>query len=259
MNYKQKARAYHQAVSAYDTATVTSMVHENYIQHNPKVPTGREAFVDLLPKLKEFGSKIENIRMLEHDPYIIMHHRWQNAEPFGAKETAAFHVIRFDDDGLIAEHWNVMTPLLPPNPSGRSLLDGERQITDLDQTNENIRITREMFQKWVLYSQEKYQDLLVEFFYSDFHQHHPLIADGIDGFMQAFRDQKIDFRYKKNHAVFGEGNFTLSVSEGESNGSLSAFYDLYRWNRGKVAEHWSVIQQIPTEGLANNNTMFNFR
>ena len=38
----------------------------------------------------------------------------------------------------------------------------------------------------------------------------------------------------------------------------SVFYDLVRFENGKIAEHWDVIQTVPTDGLANDNTMFNF-
>jgi len=67
------------------------------------------------------------------------------------------------------------------------------------------------------------------------------------------------FKYTKIHKVLGEGNFVLTVSEGEWNGGKKhAFYDLFRMQGGKIIEHWDVIQEIPTENLANNNGMFNF-
>ena len=64
------------------------------------------------------------------------------------------------------------------------------------------------------------------------------------------------FKYTKIHKVLGEGNFVLTISEGEWNGKQQAFYDLLRFENGKAVEHWDVIQEIPAENLANQNTMF---
>lgn len=118
------------------------MVEVNYIQHNPNVPSGRAAFISFLPKLKEHGSQIQNIRMLEDGPYIIMHHLWQNAAPFGADEMVAFHIIRFDENGLIAEHWNVAIEKF-----SRSLYEGETEIRELEKTLENKEIIAELFKR----------------------------------------------------------------------------------------------------------------
>ena len=67
------------------------------------------------------------------------------------------------------------------------------------------------------------------------------------------------FKYKKIHKVLGEGNFVLTVSEGEWSGKAQVFYDLFRMKNGKIVEHWDVIQPIPTENLANSNGMFGFQ
>jgi len=37
----------------------------------------------------------------------------------------------------VAEHWDDITPFAKPNPSGRTLLDGTTEVTDLDKTVEN--------------------------------------------------------------------------------------------------------------------------
>ena len=258
MGNKEKAKAYYTTVSSYDEPTIKKMVHKNYIQHNPKVPSGREAFLSMIPKLKQYGSTIKNIRMLEDGQHIIMHHKWLNATPFGYDTTAAFHIIRFDNNGLIAEHWNVMTEMTAANVSGRSLLDGETEITEIKKTEINKAKITELFYTLTNESKEKIIAVLPQFFQPDFHQHNTVLGDGIQNLIQAIRKEIFFPQYKKQHAVFGEGNFVLSVSEGLFLEKNSALYDLFRLKDGKIASHWSIYQDIPTKDLANTNTMFNF-
>lgn len=112
MSYKNKARLFIEAVNCYNENAIEIMVDENYIQHNPKVPTGRSAFINFLRMIKKYQTKIENIYMFEDGPFVIMHHIWKNAAPLGAHELYAFHIIRFNTKGLIAEHWSVMSERL---------------------------------------------------------------------------------------------------------------------------------------------------
>jgi predicted SnoaL-like aldol condensation-catalyzing enzyme len=49
------------------------------------------------------------------------------------------------------------------------------------------------------------------------------------------------------------------VSEGEFGGKHVAFYDLYRVQAGKIAEHWDTMQEIPAKAdWKNSNGKFNF-
>jgi predicted SnoaL-like aldol condensation-catalyzing enzyme len=121
LSNKEKARAYHQAVSEYDVATVKAMLCPNYIQHNPRVPTGRQAFLGLLPTLKRQQTKIENLHILQDGDFVAMHHLWTKAWPLGAEAMRGFHVIRFDKKGLIAEHWSVLEPATQADSSSRVL------------------------------------------------------------------------------------------------------------------------------------------
>ena len=258
MDYKAKAQAYYTAVSEYDEATVQKMLREDYIQHNPKVPTGRAAFVGFLPKLREHRTKIVNIRLINDGAHVIMHHVWNNAAPFGAEDAAAFHIIRFDESGLIAEHWNVMMNLTPTNPSGRTLVDGETGVRDLDKTDVNKHKVNLLMEKLISGSFVDLAKQMRSFFLPSFHQHHPAIADGIAGFEAALNSKILEISIKKLHRVFAEGHFVLSITEGTLCGSSTAFYDLFRFENAMIAEHWSIYQEIPAEGLANDNTMFNF-
>ncbi|WP_228143878.1 nuclear transport factor 2 family protein [Moraxella porci] len=51
-------------------------------------------------------------------------------------------------------------------------------------------------------------------------------------------------QYTKTHQVLAHGDFALAVSEGTFAGKPTAFYDLFRVENGKIAEHWDVIETI---------------
>lgn len=250
---KQIARSYFQAVNTHDPKQVEPMVCENYIQHNPFVPTGRAAFVNMLPRLAEHNSIIENIRMLQDGEFIVMHHRWKNAQPFGFNQTAAFHIIRLNDLGVVAEHWNVMAEDQKLNKSGRTMLDGETLLRDFGKTESNKETVKKLFSQL---SRETCFEFLSSYFDRELIQHHQDIADGLAELQNILKSQRL--RYSGQHVVLGEANFVLSVSEGFLDDTHSAFYDLFRLAEGKIQEHWSITQEIPSENLANSNTMFGF-
>jgi predicted SnoaL-like aldol condensation-catalyzing enzyme len=52
-------------------------------------------------------------------------------------------------------------------------------------------------------------------------------------------------KYDKIHQVLGEGSFVLTVSEGTLAHQHTSFYDLFRVENGKLAEHWDTIETIP--------------
>lgn len=71
-------------------------------------------------------------------------------------------------------------------------------------------------------------------------QHHPEIADGLDGLGAAFAawtEQGKKIVYGKIHRVIAEGNFVLVVAEGVFDVPV-AFWDLFRVADSKNVEHW---------------------
>jgi predicted SnoaL-like aldol condensation-catalyzing enzyme len=65
--------------------------------------------------------------------------------------------------------------------------------------------------------------------------------------------------YERVHTVLGEGSFVLAVSEGRFAGKHVAFYDLFRVEADKVAEHWDTIEEIPPRAAWKNaNGKFGF-
>ena len=259
MNKKERVGIFLAAVLQNDPARMRELANANYIQHNPFIPTGLEPFIEMLPVLQENGTTAENIRMFQDGNFIFMHNIWRNATLFGADEMVSFDIIRLDADGNVAEHWDAMTPLVNTTASGRSQTDGPVSASDFGKTEENKAIAKSMVED-ILMGQNPSK--ISEYISSEnYHQHNPQIKDGLSGILAAVEyltAQNNMFKYTKVHKVLGEGNFVLTVSEGEWNGTTNVFYDLLRFEDGKAVEHWMVIQEIPTEGLANDNGMFGF-
>ena len=66
-------------------------------------------------------------------------------------------------------------------------------------------------------------------------------------------------KYDRVHKVLGQGNFVLVVSEGGFGEKPTSFYDLFRVENGKIAEHWDTIETIPPrEQWKNVNGKFGF-
>ncbi|NRB46912.1 MAG: nuclear transport factor 2 family protein [Saprospiraceae bacterium] len=259
MNQKETVGSFLGAVLQQDPATMRQLANADYIQHNPFIPTGLEPFIKMLPVLKENGTTAENIRMFQDDNYVFMHNVWKNAKPFGADEMVSFDIIRLDDSGKVAEHWDAMAPVVKETASGRTQTDGPTAAEDMDRTEVNKATAKALVEDILMgKNPEKISDYISA---EQYEQHNPGIKDGLQGIIEAVEyltAQNNMFKYTKIHKVLGEGNFVLTVSEGEWSGKEQVFYDLFRFKDGKAVAHWDVIQEIPTEGLANNNGMFGF-
>lgn len=259
MSKKETVGTFLGAVIKQEPNIMRQMANTDYIQHNPFIPTGLEPFIEMLPILKKNGTTAENVRMFQDGNYIFMHNIWRNAKPFGADEMVSFDIIRVDEKGKVAEHWDAMTPLLKETASGRSQTDGPVASSDHDKTEENKALARSMVEDVLMgKNPSKIADYISSVQYD---QHNPGIKDGLGGVVEAVEyltSQNNMFKYTKIHKVLGEGNFVLTVSEGEWSGKKHVFYDLLRFENGKAVEHWDVIQEIPQEGMANNNGMFGF-
>jgi len=242
----------------YSEEGVRKYIDSNFIQHNPFVPTGRDAMIGFLPALKESGITYTNHRILQDGEFVVLHNSFTNAQAFGAEKIVTFDIYRMKD-GKAVEHWDAISPIVEKTASGRTQTDGPTAIEDLDKTDSNKALALALIEDVLM---GKNPNKITEYISAEqYDQHNPQIKDGLTGIVETVQyltSQNNMFKYTKIHKVLGEGNFVLTVSEGEWSGKKQAFYDLFRMKAGKIVEHWDVIQEIPTEGLANNNGMFGF-
>ena len=85
--------------------------------------------------------------------------------------------------------------------------------------------------------------------------HSPAAADGVANFLASVAQRKL--KYNRVRLTLGDGNFVLVASEGSQDGVLTAFYDLFRLENGKIVEFWDCVQVIPPrDQWKNNNAKF---
>lgn len=239
----------------FDVSKMKELYTQDYVQHNPHVPTGLDAVIGLLPALEESGFSYTTHRCIEDGDLLATHTSYSNAEVFGAAEVVAFDIWRMED-GQVAEHWDAIIPKFEETASGRSQVDGPTEIGDLDKTNDNKTLVAQ-FMKDILMGQnpDRIGDYINQ---THYHQHNPQIEDGLEGLFKTINEltnQGNMFKYFKVHRIIGEGNFVLAQSEGEWSDKPTAFYDLFRLKNGQLVEHWDVIQEIPPQ-MAHTNGMF---
>jgi predicted SnoaL-like aldol condensation-catalyzing enzyme len=237
----------------FDVEALPDLFAEDYIQHNPGVPTGLAPVMGVLPAIEASGLRVSTHRVFADGSMVVLHSTYENAQFFGAPTLVGFDVFRVAD-GKIVEHWDNLQPPAAPNASGRTMTDGPTEVTDLDRTEANKALVAEFAQVVLIEGDfARITDFIVGG--EAYAQHNPLFGDGLTALGAAFEalaQQGNAIRYTTVHRILGEGNFVLMMAEGTFGTTPTAYYDLFRLEDGVIVEHWDVIAEIPAEMVHDN-------
>jgi predicted SnoaL-like aldol condensation-catalyzing enzyme len=226
MNQDRKAQvtALLKAIETGASAPVAVIDPARYVQHNLAVADGLAGFGAALQALPPGSAKVDTVRVFQDGDFVFTHTDYHF---FGPK--IGFDIFRFEN-GRIVEHWDNLQ-VTPPkaNPSGRTMTDGPTTAVDLDRTAANKQLVAAFVDDILVQGR---MDRLGQYIAGDnYRQHNPQIADGLSGLaaaLEAMARAGVTMKYAKVHKVLGEGDFVLTVSEGEFAGKPTSFYDLFR-------------------------------
>ncbi|WP_454197964.1 nuclear transport factor 2 family protein [Nocardia sp. Marseille-Q1738] len=97
--------------AAGDIEVLRTLLHDDFIEHSPGNPSGKDAFIEFIAQAPVAGSRLELARVIADDEYVVMHYRM--VAPDDERGVAVADIWRFVD-GKIVEHWDVVQPVPEP-------------------------------------------------------------------------------------------------------------------------------------------------
>jgi predicted SnoaL-like aldol condensation-catalyzing enzyme len=118
-NKELVTRFWNLVFNQHDLKTANTLMHNDYIQHNPNVATGLDGFNNHFTKVFAAFPELSSTtyRVIAEDNYVVLHSRTQrNPAALGKAHIDIFRVA----DGKIAEHWDVIQEIPMPGQSANN-------------------------------------------------------------------------------------------------------------------------------------------
>jgi predicted SnoaL-like aldol condensation-catalyzing enzyme len=231
-----------------DSTAVDRYFSPRYVEHAVVLGGGVDDLRTVIDKLPP-QFRHERPRVFGSDGLVVAHGLDHGFGPDPAVGCDLWRVA----DGRIVEHWDAHQPWVADTVNGHTMVDGPVEVTRPDETSQS-RALVEDFVRLIMMGGDRSQ--IACFFAGDnFIQHNPQIEDGVTGLGAAIQSGVWEAVVERVHRIVAEGEFVFTQGEGQLHGKPTAFYDIFRVERGKLAEHWDVVFPKPAQ-LRHQNGLF---
>ncbi len=226
---------YRKIIRDLDVSLIDKYIKDDYIQHSPTIKDGKAGLIEMLAFLKKLPKSAEPgltpiVRVIADGDLVAVHLDVK----FMGQQVAVMDVMRLED-GKIAEHWDAGQPEIDHPDSTITFTNGSTVIEDSADVDSNKTLIKGLY--------DLKKDI-AEYLTPGFIEHNPVAG------LLNYIESNI-----KVHRIMGEGNFVLAQCECINVDKVYAHYSIFKLEDNKIAEHWSVRQEVP-ERMMHNNGMF---
>lgn len=218
-----------------------------YTQHSTGVKDGREGFVEFFTEFLERNPErdIRVVRGWEDGRYVFVHVYQELGG--GAYRYLTTDFFDTEADDKIVEHWDVIAECRGANASGHTEVDGPTEIVDLDRTDANKALVREMLETCLFTGADGAR--VGEFVAEGYVEHSAGGADGLEAFAKRAQGSPRALEYEEIVLCVGSGNFVATLCRASREGAALCLVDIFRAAEGKIVEHWENSEPVPAESV----------
>jgi predicted SnoaL-like aldol condensation-catalyzing enzyme len=238
---------------------VTKYTGNKYTQNSNGVKDGKEDFIEFF---KSFIKRnpirdIKIVRSIVDDQYVFLH-VYQSLKNGKAKWVTT-NFFDTDENDKIIEHWDVISPYSDSTPSGHTSIDGPTENKDLDKTEINKQLFRNLIKDALMPGGDPTK--LEDYISSDqYIQHNKDVYDGLESFKKLANTPDRPLNYTEIVILVGQVNFVATLYKANwKDKKINQDYaqvDLFRIENGEVVEHWDDVEPVPPkEELVNSGKL----
>ena len=158
---------------------------------------------------------------------------------------------------MAARKWTVVLATAGLVVTGLLAMNSAAKTPEEQKLEENKKTVTAFYK--LAFNDHKPVEAVEKYVGGSYRQHNPMVADGSLAFIDFVSDvaRKNPGLHIDIKRVIAEGDMVVThvnIKTSKEDRGLAAI-DIFRLEKGKIVEHWDVVQPIP-EKAANNNGMF---